>query len=82
MRFAAITRPRQGKADPMKSSWTSVALIGLLTACGGGGGAPQPGPPPGVQRTAGLHLGRNRQCGRDSTGTIYQAAAADPDGIR
>jgi hypothetical protein len=64
----------------MKRSWTSAALIGLLTACGGSGGAPQPGPPPGGNAPPAFTSAGTANVAENSAGTIYQAAAADPDG--
>ncbi|MGQ0661467.1 PQQ-dependent sugar dehydrogenase [Sphingosinicella sp.] len=65
----------------MKRSFSAIVLTSLLASCGGGGGgAPQPAPPPAGNAPPAFTSAATANVAENSTGTIYQATATDPDG--
>ncbi len=64
----------------MKYSLSTIAMAGLLAGCGGGGGSPQPAPPPTGNAPPGFTSAATVNVPENSAGTIYTAAAVDPDG--
>jgi glucose/arabinose dehydrogenase len=65
----------------MRQGFGALFLTGLLAACGGGGGGtPQPAPPPAGNQPPGFTSAATVSVAENSTGTIYQATATDPDG--
>lgn len=60
----------------------AAAMLLALSSCGGDGGSspPPPPPPPPVNRAPAFSSPATASLAENGTGTVYQAAATDPDG--
>lgn len=71
--------PCAPRNHPVRRVAASLA-VALLAGCGGGGGGGAPPPPPPVNQAPFFTSGTSASLVENSGGTVYQAAATDPEG--